>query len=319
MVTSLLFFTGLLILVVGGEAMLRGSIGLGKHFQLPKLLIGIVIIGFGTSMPELVVSVGAVVQGFPGLAVGNVIGSNISNVLLILAASALIRPIGKPARILLPDGITAVTVSSMVVLLGMQGTIPAWQGAVMILALAGVITSEYLRAREEERLRKLLEPPVPLAREIPSRPIISALLALSGLLGMLYGAELLVDGATRAAKHWGVSEGLIGLTIVAVGSSLPELVSAVIASWRGHSEIAYGNVIGSNLFNLLGILGTASFFGPLTFPFVMVWLDGPVMIAATAAIIVFLMSGRGLSRVEAVLMICIYVTYVSLRYVYALN
>ena len=312
--TLLLLIAGMLLLIAGGEALIRGSVALGKRAGLSPLAVGIVIVGFGTSMPELVVCVGAVLDGVADMAVGNVIGSNISNVLVILAAAALIKPIGRPARVLLPDGVVVLSVSVAIVLSGLQGQIPFWQGLAMVALLVGLMASEYLRARREAKLGELLKEPLPLEAAMPYRPLVAALLALAGLAMVLYGAELFVDGATRAARFMGVSEGLIGLTIVALGTSFPELATALVAAWRGHSDVAYGNVIGSNLFNLLGILGASALAGPLTFPSIMVWLDGPVMIAATALMIVFVHSGARLSRLEAASMLCLYVAYVGLRF-----
>ncbi len=306
------------LLLMGGEATLRGAIGLGEKFGMPKLLIGIVIVGFGTSLPELLVAIDAVTAGVPQLAVGNVIGSNISNALLILGVSALVSPIGKPARVLLPNGVVTLTAAVIIVLLGLQGEIFAWQGGAMLIVLVGLIVSEYLRAREENRLKRLLTEPVPLPTEVPAKMGVAALLTCSGIVSLVFGADLLVNGASSIARMFGVTEGLIGLTVVSLGSTLPELVSATVASYRGNSEMAYGNVLGSILFNLLGILGVASLVGTLTFPFTMVWFDGPVMISAIAVTIWFLTSKDGLSRFEGGVLVAGYAAYVGMRYAYAL-
>lgn len=308
---------GLLLLGIGGEALIRGAVAIGHRLDLPPILVGMVIVGFGTSIPELVVSVQAIVQGAPGMAVGNVIGSNISNILLILGVAALIQPITKPERALVPEGIVLVVISGMVILLGLQGTIPPLQGSLFLVLLAGLMAAEYARARSELRLKQIFTEPVPLPEEVPQRLYISLLLVFAGIGALILGGDLLVEGATQIARALGVSEGLIGLTIVAVGTSLPELASSIAAAWRGHVAVAYGNVIGSNLFNLLGILGVSSLAGTLTFPFVMAWLDGPVMVAVTVLMLVFISSGTGLSRREALAMIVCYVAYVTVRYIYA--
>ena len=315
--TAILLLGGLFLLVIGGEALIRGAVAIGNRLDMSPLLIGMVIVGFGTSTPELVVSVRATIEGASGLAVGNVIGSNIANVLLILGVTSLIEPIRRPERALVPDGIVLMLISTIVILLGVQGTIPALQGLVFLTLLVGLISAEYVRARREACLKRILEEPVSLPEEVPQRALVSLLLIAAGIAALVYGAELLVDGATRVARVLGVSEGLIGLTIVAVGTSLPELASSVVASWRGHTSVAYGNVIGSNLFNLLGILGVSALAGSLAFPYIMVWLDGPVMIAVTALMLYFISSGGGLSRWEASAMLASYAAYVALRYVYA--
>jgi cation:H+ antiporter len=313
--TVLLLVGGLALLLIGGEALVRGGVAIAKRLKLSPLLVGMVIAGFGTSMPELVVSVRATLGGNPAIAAGNVIGSNISNILLILAVAALIRPIGRPPRLFVPDGIILISVTVGVVLLGLQGRIPAWQGGIMVLLLAGFIGFQYLRdVRASARLLALPEqPPVPLPKELPRRLSVSVLLALAGIGGLIAGGDWFVEGAVRLARALGVSEGLIGLTIVAVGTSLPELATSSIASIRGESDLAYGNVLGSNMFNLLGILGCAALAGPLEVPRLMVFVDGPVMIAATALMLFFLAQGSRLVRWEAAAMLGCYGLYVGLR------
>lgn len=309
---------GLLLLFVGGEALLRGAVSLGKHLGFPPFVIGMVIVGFGTSVPELVVSLEATLRGASSMAVGNVIGSNISNILLILPVAALIRPIGKPARLMVPDGFVLLGVSLVVVLVGLQERIPAWQGLILVALLLSLVVIEYLRARKETALQRILTQPIVLPEEVPHRPLVALLLVCTGIAVIVYGADLLVEGAVRTARLLGVSEGFIGLTIIAVGTSLPELASSIVASWRGHSEVFYGNIVGSNLFNLLGVLGAAIIAGPVHFPGTMLVADGPVMIGVTALMLLFLSTGRGLSRPEAALMLVAYVSYVGLRFAYGL-
>jgi cation:H+ antiporter len=313
-VTALLLVGGLALLLIGGEALVRGAIAIAERFKLSSLLVGMVIAGFGTSMPELVVSVRATFGGNPAIAAGNVIGSNISNILLILATAALIRPIGRPPRLFMPDGLILMVVTVGVVLLGLQGRIPAWQGGVMVLLLVGFIGFQYARDVRAARALPLPEPsPVPLPEEMPRRLSVSILLVLAGLGGLIAGGDWFVDGAVRLARGLGVSEGLIGLTIVAVGTSLPELATAAIASIRGQSDLAYGNVLGSNMFNLLGILGCAALAGPLEVPRLMVYVDGQVMIGATALMLFFLAWGPRLARWQAAEMLACYVLYVAMR------
>jgi len=313
--TALLLVGGLALLLIGGEALVRGAVAIAERFNLSPLLVGMVIAGFGTSMPELVVSVRATVGGNPAIAAGNVIGSNISNILLILATAALIRPVGRPPSLFMPDGIILMVATVGVVLLGLQGRIPAWQGGVMVLLLAGFIGFQYVRdvRATAKRLALSEQPPVPLPEELPRRLSVSILLVLAGLGGLIAGGDWFVDGAVRLARGLGVSDGLIGLTIVAVGTSLPELATSAIASIRGQSELAYGNVLGSNMFNLLGILGCAALAGPLDVPRLMVYVDGPVMIGATALMLYFLASGTRLVRWEAAAMISCYAIYVGAR------
>jgi len=319
MLTTALLIAGFLFLLAGGEALVRGAVAIGRRLNLPPLLIGMVIVGFGTSAPELVVSVNATLEGAPGLAVGNVIGSNISNILLILATAAILRPVARPPNVLIPDGLVLLGISGLVVVLGLQGTIPTLQGFVLVAILLALIIVEYLRAQKKARIASILEEPLPLPSEVPERLLISVLLVLSGIAGLVFGADLLVAGATQIADGLGVSKGLIGLTIIAAGTSLPELASTLAASRRGHSDVAYGNVIGSNMFNLLGVLGASAMAGNLEFPRVMVWFDGPVMLAATALMLAFLCTGKGLSRAEGMVLLAGYIAYVIARYAYALS
>jgi cation:H+ antiporter len=316
--TAVLLVCGLIFLLIGGEALVRGAVALGLRLRLSPLFVGMVIAGFGTSMPELVVSVRATIAGSPSIAVGNVIGSNISNVLLILGVAALVRPIGRPPRLFVPDGLVLLGVSAGVVLLGLQETIPLWQGLLMLGLLIVLVVMQYIRDRAGVTSGSDATPPIPQPEQIPTQPLVTILLILTGLGGLLLGADLFVEGAVRTAEILGVSQGLIGLTIVAVGTSLPELATSTVASLRGQSDMAYGNILGSNLFNLLGIFGCAIIAGPITVPAIMVSVDGPVMIAATAVMLLFLATGARLNRVEAGVMLAAYVAYISTRYFYAL-
>ena len=317
--TVLTLFGGFLLLLLGGEATLRGAVGLGRALGLSKLLIGMVIIGIGTSLPELTIAVEAVLSGFGNLAVGNILGSSIANALLILGVPALISPVERPARLLLPNAIVVVLVVVGITLTGLQGKIPRWQGIALVVLYAAFLVAEYLRAREETRLRKLVTPQVPLPKEMPERPLIAVLLVLAGLVSLFFGADLLVDSAVDISRALGVSEGLIGLTVVSFGSILPELTSSVIAARKDDSEVAFGNVLGSILFNALGIFGVTAIVGPLVFPPVMVVFDGPVLIAACAMMFFFVLSGRGITRREGAVMSAVYLAYVAARFAYGLS
>jgi len=314
MSTTFLMISGLFLLGIGGEALIRGGISIGRRLHMSPLVVGMIIVGFGTSMPELAVSLKATLAGSPAIAVGNVIGSNIANILLILAVAALLRPIPMPSRLMKPDGFVLLAACLAVPLLGLQGTIPRWQGGAMLGVLFLMITAEYVRSRRQRAQEALHEEPVPLPAEIPHRFWVAVLLVLTGLAAVIYGAELLVAGATAMARALGVSESFIGLSIVAVGTSLPELAGSVVATWRGHSEVAYGNVVGSSIYNVLCIFGAAAAVGPITVPAAMIWFDSVVMIAASVLMLVFVATGRRLSRNEGLVMLACYVGYIALRY-----
>ena len=312
-------FFGAAFLLMGGEALVRGATQIAVRYGLSRLIVGMVIAGFGTSMPELVVSVRAVLADAPGMAAGNVVGSNISNILLILAVAALIKPIDGPRRRLEPEGIALIVVSAGVVLMGFQQPIPRWQGAAMVLLLFSLLALKFQqdqRAKGRQRATEAIVETVAPVSFDSWRPFVFVLL---GLLALPVGGDLFVKGAIQIAQAIGVSAALIGLTIVAVGTSLPELATTVVAALRGESTIGYGNIVGSNLFNLLGIFGVSTLVGEMRVPAIMVYADGTVMVAATVAMLLFLRTGARLTRVEAALMLGFYVAYVSLRYFYAIT
>ncbi|MCV2868600.1 calcium/sodium antiporter [Defluviimonas sp. WL0002] len=250
--TFILFFIGLAGLIVGGELLVRGAVGIAQRFHVPPLVIGLTIVGFGTSMPELLVSVQAALGGSPALAVGNVVGSNIANILLILGLSALIIPVTLNFSSLKRDFIFLI--GSTFALWGvlMDGDVTRIEGTVLVLALAVYLWISLWGSRE-----------IP-ETIIPSRPVWqSALLLALGFAGLLLGAKALVTSATEMARAFGVSEAVIGLTIVAIGTSLPEMATGIVAAVKKHPEIAIGNILGSNIFNILGILGITAVITPI--------------------------------------------------------
>jgi len=316
--TVALILGGLLLLLIGGEAVLRGAVGLSRWLGLPKTLVGVLIVGVGTSLPETMIAIDSVIAGFSQIAVGNVIGANIANTMLVLAAAALVRPVVRPSLQLRAEGSILIGASVLVLLFGLQGRIHAWQGLLMIGLLAMLMTFYFMRGALKSRKVSRLKPGLALEKEIPTRPLVAVLLLLAGVGCLLFGADLLVENAVVIARQIGVSEGLIGLTVISIGSTLPELVSAVVAAFRKQADLAYGNLLGSFLFNLLGILGLASLIGTVTFPAVMVRIDGLVMIASVLLVFYFLHSKGELSRREAAAMIFFYILYVTARYTYVI-
>ncbi len=247
---------GVLLLWIGGEAFVYGSVTVAKKLRLSELMIGLTLVAFGSSLPELITSLTAALAGAPGLAVGNVVGSNIANVLLILGIAALIRPVICHPAAFYRDALALTAATLVGTALILYGVIGRVAGAVLVAALLIYIVVVYRHEKKH---------PGPAAEvlvgeaEVAAAPIASmtsAMLIVSlGLAGVIGGAWLLVEGATGLALAWGVSRTFIGLTIVAVGTSLPELVISGVASMRGRSDVALGNILGSNMFNLLAILG----------------------------------------------------------------
>lgn len=249
--TYFLIIAGFALLLFGGESVVRGSVALAQRLGISPLIVGLTIVGFGTSLPEMVVSVNAALVGSPGLAVGNVVGSNIANILLILGVAAIIAPIavspGAVKRDLL--GMSAVTL--VYVGLGMSGQIVFWQGALMLIALMSYIGfTVWHDNKSNDELAELHREEAAEMGTIPLRTVSIAGIIIVGLFAVVVGAEWLVTGATTLAMEFGVPEEVIGLTVVAIGTSLPELATSIVAAYRGHSDVCVGNVLGSNLFNL---------------------------------------------------------------------
>lgn len=301
--TYVLFALGLVILIIGGEGLVRGASAIARHFKLSPMVIGLTIVGFGTSAPELLVSVQAAFAGQPALALGNAIGSNIANILLILGVSAVIAPLVINANKMRRD--LGFMVGSALVFWAML-----WDGMVSrldgVILLTGLIVFLTLAFRSNEAEAAGADDSVMVAQ-----PIAWAM-TLGGLLALVLGARLLVGSATEIAREFGVSEAVIGLTIVAIGTSLPELATSIIAALRKETEIAVGNIVGSNVFNILGILGITAMIKPIEaaprFAQVdMVW----VTVATLGLIAVALKFGR-LPRVAGVGLLVVYAAYLAM-------
>jgi len=250
--TIILFLAGLAGLVLGGEFLIRGAVGIAQRFHVPPLVIGLTIVGFGTSTPELLVSLQAALAGAPALAIGNVVGSNIANILLILGLSALIVPVMLDFPALRREFVFMIGSTILLwVMLG-GGQVTRTEGLILVAGLGGYLWMS-LRGK-----RQVPETPV------DTRPFWqSALMALLGLAVLMAGAKALVYSATEFARAFGISEAVIGLTIVAVGTSLPELATSILAALRKHPELAIGNILGSNIFNILCILGVTATVTPI--------------------------------------------------------
>lgn len=307
----LLVAGGLVLLALGGELLVRGAVGMAARLGISPLLAGLTIVGFGTSTPELATSVQAALAGSPGIAVGNVVGSNIANILLILGVSALILPLTvNPAafqRDSLALGGSALLVTGAVA----YGVIGPVIGATLIACLAGYIWWAYKSESAapcpegERHAAEAEDRPVP-----PNTgPLVLGGMILAGLAAAIFGAGWLVEGAVVLASAAGVSESVIGLTVVAVGTSLPELIACIVAVLRKHADVALGNIVGSNIYNILGILGITAVIKPIEVPTEIAAFDIWVLLGVTALLLVQLRSGWRLSRLEAALLVALYVGY----------
>ena len=313
MSATLLVVFGLLGLVVGGELLVRGAVSAAKSFGISPMVIGLTLVGFGTSTPELVTSLQAALSGSSGIAVGNVVGSNIGNVLLILGIAALIAPIAVDPNAFRRDG-TVVMIATLLCLGAvLLGEIDRLIGAGFVIALAAYLGFTLWSEKQsvgtpaskvyENEAEAVLGPETPLG--------VSLLIAITGLLITIFGARYLVSGAVSLAQAAGLSETVIGLTIVAIGTSMPELVTSIIAVRKGEGAVALGNVLGSNIFNILGVLGITVLVQPMVVPSEIAILDIWVLCATTLVLIAFARSGWTISRREGGLFVLAYVVYLG--------
>jgi cation:H+ antiporter len=287
----------------------RGSAALAARLGVTPLVIGLTVVAFGTSMPELVVSARSALEGSAALAAGNVVGSNIGNIALILGICAVIRPLGVQARIIRIDLPLLLGVSVLLLLLLGDDRLGRLEGGLLLAGLVGyTIFSLRAAPRESAAVQAEFAAGAPAA---PRNVILNLAFIAGGLLLLVIGARLLVEGATFIARGAGVREAVIGLTVVAVGTSLPELATSVLASTRGEGDIAIGNVVGSNLFNILGILGVAALVRPLVGTGMSV-LDLGVMMGATVVLLPLAWTGFRIGRLEGILLLTGYATYLAL-------
>lgn len=301
---------GLVLLLVGGELLVRGAVASAKAMGVSPLLIGLTLVGFGTSTPELVTSVTAALNGSPGIAVGNVVGSNIANILFILGLSAVIYPMAVNPKGFKRDAImvsAAALACAGVVLYGRMGVLLGLTFIASLLAYVVFVYQQEKRAPDEAAL--VAEHRAEDARTGPANILLSLLMAVGGIAITIFGAGFLVDGAIALAKDLGVSDTIIGLTIVAVGTSMPELVTSVMAAIRKHADVAYGNIVGSNIFNVLFILGTTALIQPIDIPQQLARFDIWVMLAATGLLVYFARTGAKLQRWEGGVFIACYAAY----------
>ena len=315
----LLVLAGLVALVFGGELLVRGAVGLAEKAGVSALVIGLVIVGFGTSMPELVASVEAALAGSPAIAWGNIVGSNIANSMLILGAAALVAPLAVTSANWWRDPGVAVAASLVLLLLVLTGLGSALIGMVLLACLAGYIAYCYLEERsaapdtvhnapyDRGQALELADTTLHEPQARWTRPV---LLTLAGLAILIVGGRLLVTGAIDLARLAGLTETLIGLTIVAIGTSLPELVTSVIAARKGEADVAFGNVVGSNIYNLLGIGGATMLLAPGTVPTDLWPLDIGILIASAICILAFAFL-RGVGRLPAVFLLGGYAAYLT--------
>lgn len=327
MIDVLLLGAGFLILLTGGELLVRGAVRVAEYAGMSPLLIGLTLVGFGTSAPELVTSVQAAMQGSPGIAVGNIVGSNIANILLILGVSAAIRPMAVGTAAFQRDGMIVLASAVLFNAVGLMAPLDRAVGAILFGLLVAYLWYAYRQERTSARVEghtaafgraEAIEEFHPDAAEHKRRrrwpplriDIVAALLtAIGGMLLVIAGGRLLVDAAVSIARTYQLSEAVIGLTIISIGTSMPELATSAVAAYRKHADVALGNIMGSNIYNTFGIGGATGLLSPTVVPDEIVHYDNFVMLGASVAMLIFARTGHRLSRPEGLLLLAGYGVY----------
>lgn len=293
--------------------LVRGAVSAAKAFGISPMVIGLTLVGFGTSTPELVTSLQAALAGSPGIAMGNVVGSNIGNILLILGIAALVAPIAVNPAAFKRDGTVVVLATAACLAAVLVGDVGRITGVLFLLALAAYLSFTLVSERRASgsAATAVYEAESDAIPGSDQSLGVALALVVVGLVVTIVAARFLVSGAVSAAQAVGISETVIGLTIVAIGTSMPELVTSIIAVRKGQGEVALGNVLGSNIFNILAILGITALVQPMTVPQEIIRLDIWVMCAATALLVFVARTGWRIGRLEAGLMLVCYIGYLG--------
>lgn len=305
MISTLLIVGGLVLLFFGGEATVRGASSIATRFRVQPFVVGATVIAFGTSAPELAVTLIAALGGSPDLALGNVVGSNIANTGLILGIAALLRPLWLPRKTLRFELPVVVAVAVLLTLFAWDGFVGLWEGIVLLVGIAWVLLRTLIGARKDRVALETAEP----ARY---RLLVAVPMTLVGLVALYGGGHLLVEGSVRIAEALGVAQWVIGVLVVALGTSMPEVAASVVAAAKGHGDIAVGNVLGSNTFNIFFVLGTGATLHPVTVA-VPIRLDLLVYVALIGFAMSWLLSREKLPRAAGAILLLGYLGFVALR------
>lgn len=304
--------SGLALLVLGADGLVRGGVALARRLGVNPLLIGVTVVAWGTSTPELVVSIEAALKGLGGIAIGNVVGSNIANIGLILGTAALIHPIAIRPQAIRRDGLFVFAATAVFLAIALTADrLVWWHGLLCLGLLTGMTALTYLQERRGDTPSGSLH--AAEAEEVGAVPLrlwLAVVMVLGGIALLVVGGELMIGAAVNIARAFGVSEVVIGLTLVAVGTSLPELATSVVAAFRRHSEIALGNILGSNIYNILAILGVASLIAPVPIAPEIARVEMWVMAVFALFLLPALVAGR-VGRALAALMLAGYLGYVG--------
>ena len=305
-----LLILGLGILLLAGDALVKGAVNLSLRLGVPALIVSLTIVAFGTSAPELLISISAVLDGVPGIALGNVVGSNTANILLVLGIPALLATMHTSECQTRKSYNFMIAASILFIALAFRGVFDWIAALVLLAALAFMLADAFRDAGHHRAACKGVPEEEELEEADPDMPKWKiAVFLMLGIIGLPLGAELLVSNATVIAKEWGVTDTVIGLTVVAIGTSLPELATTVMAALRRQADVALGNVIGSNMFNLLAIVGVASLVGPIPVDPQFLRFDLWVMLGASLLLIPFVFWKRDITRIWGIALSALYVIY----------
>lgn len=308
MVAIFMLIAGLALLTLSGDALVRGSVAAAERMHIPSVIIGLTIVAFGTSAPELIVSIEAAFAGAPGLALGNAVGSNIANILLVLGLPAIFSPILLHDTGIRRSSLFMIMVSALLVFLALDGDISRWEGIGLIALLGAYLVYSGVEAsKARNRTLEATLAQTSASAEFKTWQIIC--LIVFGIAGLGIGGMLTTDGALALAAMLGVADSAVGLTIVALGTSLPELTTSLAAAFRKQAAVAIGNVIGSNIFNILGIVGITATLVPLSVSSAIVDFDIWFMLATAAAIVPIAFVTQRINRIEGVVMTIAYIVF----------
>ena len=307
--TSLFVFGGLVLLAIGAEGLVRGSTSIALRLGVTPLVIGLTVVAFGTSSPELFVSVEAAYHGNSGIVLGNVVGSNISNIALILGVSALARPMRVRSELIRREMPLMIAVTLLLCLLLIDGVLSRVDGLILVAGAVAYTVFAYVSARRDHSAAVAAEFAAGI-KELSRPAWLDTVFVICGFAALLLGAKLLIGGATVVAERLGVSQVVIGLSVVAIGTSLPELATSVMAAVRGEADVAFGNVIGSNVLNILGVLGVAVLIRPFEVHGLRL-LDMGVLVGSAVLVFPLMWRGSLLNRWEGAVLLAGYFVYLS--------
>lgn len=296
---------GLAVLIIGGDFLVKGAVGIAEKFKLSPLVIGMTVVSFGTSAPELIVSIQAALEGVPEIAIGNVVGSNIANIALVLAITVLIFPIVVERNSKMIDWPMMMFSSILFYVFALDNVIEFWEGVVLVTILIAFVIFLIRNSRKNNVLADD-------DFEAPSNPIMTYVYLFSGLIGLKFGADWLLEGAVGIAEGVGMSKKVIGVTIVAFGTSVPELVASAVAAYRKQTDISIGNLIGSNIFNILIVIGVTAIVKDTPVDESIISFDMIWMLAIALGLLPLMLIGKKMGRIHGLILLSAYITFIGI-------